>query len=164
MAKTAAAPAPAPEKKPVQRGIHGENTGLTVGQMWMKLLRTNSKNKLTDDQIAAAMCEEFPKRKKYDAAYVKYVRGLYNAGKVTTQEEVPENPSKEYDSEGNVVTPKAKVPPAAKAKVAKAKPASADDEDKDEDEEDSDEDDEDDDKDEEDSAPPPPPSKKKVKK
>jgi hypothetical protein len=82
----------------------GKVHGLGVVQTWNKLLKENVKAKLTDDQLAEKMLDEFPKRKTMQP--VGRIRSWYNHGRYNLglgDDKVMDPKSTAYDEKGNPV-------------------------------------------------------------
>lgn len=105
--KEAAPKAEKKSTKEVGKAV-GVTSGLGVVAFWNKLLKANSKAKLTDAELEAAMKEEFPKRDYFQP--VGRIRSWFNAGKYALGYEADEKLEKEdprrsvgYDEDGKVV-------------------------------------------------------------
>jgi len=67
------------------RGMRGVQFGLNVDNTWRALFATNGANKLTDDEIAETLHNEFPAaRRDYRAAVASH-RAMFNRGSLVCQ-------------------------------------------------------------------------------
>jgi len=93
------APAPSTSPKYV-----GRTTGLHVSEFQDKLMSANFKAKLTDEQLAQAMRDEFPMAVAYTVDHVAGIRSAWNKGKRPSQNNVvPARTLTAYDAEGNTL-------------------------------------------------------------
>ncbi len=65
----------------------GKTTGKSVSETWLTAFSKARSQKLTDEQISRFMRSEFPQSKSaiYEVSGVRRVRGIYNAGGLTGQ-------------------------------------------------------------------------------
>ena len=116
-AKTAKATKASVEKAPSK--FIGQTTGLRVQEFQNQLMAKNFKNRLTDEQLAAAMREEFPHAVAFTVAHVKGIRSQWNHGKRGNP--IPEKALPEYGEDRSpIVRGKGGVEVAKKVKTAKA--------------------------------------------
>jgi hypothetical protein len=107
------------------RGMTGTTTGLGIIAFQNRLLDKNYKAKLTDEELAEAMREEFPAAIPYTTKHVAGIRSSYNTGNHGNDK--PEIALPRYGEDKKPITrgaraPKAEAAPAPKAKVtAKSK-------------------------------------------
>jgi hypothetical protein len=130
----------------------GKTTGLKIAAYQDQLMQKNFKAKLTDEQLAAAMCAEFPNAITYTVNHVRGIRSQWNNGARASQEGVaPDKPLPEYGEDGSVVERRRGPAPSEKkasgkkvkaGKKAKPEPEEEEEEDEEEDEEEEEEDDE----------------------
>lgn len=82
----------------------GKKSGKGVAQFIIDLLKSNSKKKLTDDQLAKAICQEFPDRTRYKGdrgvPEVRMRRSEYNRGVLGGMDGAPAKASVPYDKQG----------------------------------------------------------------
>lgn len=126
-------------KAPAVKKFKGAKSGLSVREFQNQLMARNFKAKLTDEQLAKAMREEFPAAIPYTVEHVRGIRSAWNKGKHGN--DAPERQLPEFDDDGKALplwgeksaAKKAAAAKPAKKAAKKAKPA--DDEDEDDDEE-----------------------------
>lgn len=82
----------------------GKTTGMKIAAYQDMLMAKNFKAKLTDEQLAAAMREEFPNAIAYTVEHVRGIRSQWNNGARASQDGVaPEKVLPEFDDEGKPV-------------------------------------------------------------
>lgn len=107
------------------RGMTGTTSGLGIIAFQNRLLEKNYRAKLTDEELAEAMREEFPGAIPYTTKHVAGIRSSFNTGNHGNDK--PEAPLPRYGDDRKPITrgaraPKAEAAPAPKAKVtARAK-------------------------------------------
>lgn len=69
------------------------NSKETVTQTYTRIFQENATKKLSDVDLAKAMCTAHPDKKKYSIADIKSVRGMYNRGALSGQKGAPVTPS-----------------------------------------------------------------------
>lgn len=99
----------------------GRTTGLHVAEYQNKLMSANFKAKLTDEQLAQAMRDEFPMAVAYTVDHVAGIRSAWNKGKRPGQEGVvPAKLLPAYDAEGNALVRGKVADKPKRVKVAKS--------------------------------------------
>lgn len=91
---------------------HGKKSGLPQTEFYVKMLRTNEKEHLSDTKLVQLIAREFPNRagKSFDENWIQSVRAAYNRGRFETPPK-PTLQSRRFDKAGK---------PAAVAKGRKA--------------------------------------------
>jgi hypothetical protein len=89
------------QKAQAVRKYKGEKSGKTVREFQNDLMAANLRKKLTDEQLAAAMREEFPHAVPYTVEHVRGIRSAYNKGKHGNA--VPEKLIPEFDADGKAL-------------------------------------------------------------
>jgi DNA-directed RNA polymerase subunit RPC12/RpoP len=105
-ATATAAPARSSRKAapPVSARFRGTTSGMSVREFQNKLMKDNYRAKLTDDQLADLMREEFPNAIPYTVDHVAGIRSAWNNGRHGN--EVPAKPLTAFDVEGNAIAPR----------------------------------------------------------
>jgi len=92
------------DSTPKRRNACGCIRGLSRIDTYTAIFTENFRKKLTDDQLAEEMCNEFPQLKAYSEKDIRSHRGLFNHGKLEPQNGLaPTKVLPEYDEEGNAV-------------------------------------------------------------
>jgi hypothetical protein len=87
------------KKRPLERireGKSADGKKITVTQFYIDLFEINFKSKCSDTILASKLREKFPNKKAYAVADVCAVRGLYNKGKLSGQNQPPKEKSVSY--------------------------------------------------------------------
>lgn len=89
-------------KKEGTRKYAGRTTGLSVTDFQNQLMQKNYKAKLTDEQLAKAMRDEFPNAVEYTTGHVVGIRSAWNNGKRPGQEgKAPEKKLPRFNDDGS---------------------------------------------------------------
>jgi len=105
-------------KPPADPKFIGVTTGMRVAAFQNQLMARNFKARLTDEQLAKAMRDEFPRAIAFTPVHVKGIRSQWNHGKHNNT--APEKPLPEYGEDRNpIVRGKGGAPVAKKVKAAK---------------------------------------------